>query len=333
MFWCIVSIALLAGCAHYQPRPISPAQSAAELDSRTLDNPAFRQFLKKNLHGQPEPSQKWDFESLNLAALYFHPSLAVARAQWEGAEGAETTAAQRPNPTVSAIPGYSLNPQSGGTPWLPAINFDLPIETMGKRKYRRAKAQSLSESARLNVATVAWQVRSNLRNALIDYAAAHEREALLQKQVSIQREIVKSLEERLEAGEVSSSETRLVKITLARAQLDFADARRLAVDARARVAEAIGVPMKALDRLELNYDLTAQDPAASGLTSPQMRGWALQNRADILGALADYAATQSALQLEIAKQYPDIHLGPGYQYDEGDNKFTLAITAEIPILN
>jgi broad specificity phosphatase PhoE len=29
---------------------------------------------------------------------------------------------------------------------------------------------------------------------------------------------------------------------------------------------------------------------------------------------------------EIAKQYPDIHLGPGYQYDQGVNKWTLGFS-------
>jgi outer membrane protein, heavy metal efflux system len=64
-----------------------------------------------------------------------------------------------------------------------------------------------------------------------------------------------------------------------------------------------------------------------------VRDLALQNRADILGALADYAATQSALQLEIARQYPDIHFGPYYQYNQGDHQFTLQVTAELPVLN
>ncbi len=59
----------------------------------------------------------------------------------------------------------------------------------------------------------------------------------------------------------------------------------------------------------------------------------MQSRPDILAALAEYAATQSALQLEIAKQYPNIHLGAGYQFDQGDSKWSLSITAEIPVLN
>ncbi|MDB6022833.1 MAG: Outer rane efflux protein [Pedosphaera sp.] len=332
--WSIITLGLLAGCARFQPHPISPAQSAAALDARTLDNPAFKEFLEKNLRHQfgEWPPKSWDFETLTLAALYYHPSLEVARAQWQGTEGGIVTAAQMPNPTLTAAPGYSANP-TGTTPWLPGVSFDLPIETMGKRGYRKARAQHLSESARLNIAVTAWQVRSNLRASLLDFVAARRRESLLQQQVSVQQQIVQSLQERFDAGAVSSSELGLVKIALARSQLDLADARRLSADARVRVADAIGVPVKALAGTELVYELSAGHPAAAELMSAEIRGWALQNRADILGALADYASSQSALQLEIAKQYPDIHIGPGYQFDEGDHKFTLALTAELPILN
>jgi outer membrane protein TolC len=64
-----------------------------------------------------------------------------------------------------------------------------------------------------------------------------------------------------------------------------------------------------------------------------MRREALLGRADILAALADYAAAQSALQLEIARQYPDIQLSPGYQFDQGDNMYSLGLTVELPVLN
>jgi cobalt-zinc-cadmium efflux system outer membrane protein len=46
----IVSWALLAGCARFEPRPITPAETAARFEQRTLDNPALKTFLEKNLH-------------------------------------------------------------------------------------------------------------------------------------------------------------------------------------------------------------------------------------------------------------------------------------------
>jgi outer membrane protein TolC len=69
------------------------------------------------------------------------------------------------------------------------------------------------------------------------------------------------------------------------------------------------------------------------MTSAEVRRAALQGRADILAALSDYAASEATLQLEIAKQYPDVHLSPGYQFDQGDNKWTLGITFDLPVLN
>ena len=50
--------------------------------------------------------------------------------------------------------------------------------------------------------------------------------------------------------------------------------------------------------------------------------------------MADYAASESALKIEIAKQYPDIHLNTGYEYDQGLQKWgLLGFGVELPLLN
>jgi len=69
------------------------------------------------------------------------------------------------------------------------------------------------------------------------------------------------------------------------------------------------------------------------LDSPTAQRQALLNRADVLGALSEYAAAEAALRLEIAKRYPDIHLNPGYEYDQGDNKWGVGLSLELPVLN
>lgn len=323
------------GCAHFQPRPIAPSETAASLEGRTLDDPAFKAFLGKNLHRAFEewPLKSWDFESLNLAALYFNSSLDVARAQWQVALGGTKTAAARPNPTLNAVPGYDFSATDGLSPWIPAVTFDLPIETAGKRGYRKAEARHLSESARLNIAATAWQVRSNLRSSLIDFSAARKRETLLQNQRSAQEKIAVALDQQFQAGAISRAELTLARIALDKIRLDLADAQQVRVEARVRIADSIGVPAKALDRVELIYDLASRSSDARVWMSDAVRSQALQTRADILGALAEYSAKQSALQLQIAKQYPDLHLGPGYQFDQGDHKFSLSVTAELPVLN
>jgi outer membrane protein TolC len=69
------------------------------------------------------------------------------------------------------------------------------------------------------------------------------------------------------------------------------------------------------------------------LPALEIRRRALINRTDILGALSEYEAAQSALRIEIAKQYPDIALGPGFQLDQTDAKWSLGLSLILPLLN
>ena len=91
------------------------------------------------------------------------------------------------------------------------------------------------------------------------------------------------------------------------------------------------MPTTALVGLELGFgDL------ARVITDPpddDMRRQAVTHRADILSALMEYESAQSALQLEIAKQYPDLDIGAGYQLDQTDSKWTLGINLTLPVLN
>ena len=328
-------ILALSGCARFEPKPISPAQTAAELEGRSLTSAALKTFLEKNLHRELTdwPHSRWDFDLLTLAAFYYHPDLAVARAQWNVAQAGDKTAGGRPNPTLSLTPGFDATHNPGLSPWFPAVNFDLPLETAGKRAHRIAVAEQLSESARFNLLGVAWQIRGNLRTRLLDSAAAHQRLMLLQGQVSVQEQIAHSLEQQAEAGAIARSELASRRVALQKARLDLADAASQMVAARARVAEAVGIPLNALAAAELAFDPLKELVSPGDLTSAEIRRAALQNRADILGALADYAASQATLQLEIAKQYPDVHLNPGYQFDQGQDKWSLGLTFELPIVN
>jgi outer membrane protein TolC len=323
------------GCVRYEARPLSPPATAASLETRSLADPGLRTFIATNLHRTlPEwPPSALDFDTLTLVAFYFHPSLDVARAQWGVARAAVTSAGGRPNPVLSAIPGYTLNPAAGVSPWIPAVTLDIPVETAGKRGHRIAQAQGLSEAARLNLTTVAWQVRANLRAALLDYTAAQHRTKLLDQQLAAQQQIVALLEQRFEAGAIARPELALPRLALARTGAEAADAQRAAAEARARIAEALGLPLKAVAEARFDFTLELPTGTLAKLTADAARQRALLGRADVLAALADYAATEAALQLEIAKQYPNVHISPGYQFDQGEHKWTLGISAELPVLN
>ena len=332
----IIAFGLLAGCTRFQPQPLSPADTAASLESRSLDNPGLRSFLEKNLNHELDawPAKKWDFEMLTLAAFYYHPSLDVARADWRVASGGVETAAERPNPTATWSLAYERIPDAF-SPWIPGLVFDLPLETAGKRRFRTEQARHLSESARLNIVTAAWQVRSQLRAALLDFVAARQRVDLLRRQAASRDDLISRMQTQLEAGAISRVELNAARLALIRARADLADAQRLVAEARSRLAGALGLSAVALDGLDFQFDL-APPALAEDLTAGEVRRLALLGRADILAALSDYAASQSALQSAVAKQYPDIHLAPGYYWNSGsagENDWQLGATVELPLLN
>ena len=317
-------VLIVAGCAAYQPRPLAPAALAEHFEHRGFDDPGLQHYIAQHLGAHSNPAGPWNLSTLTLAAFYFNPELDVARARWGSAKAAVVTAGQRPNPVLQLPFGLTTNPAAGASPYLYGLALDLPVETAGKRGYRVAQAEQLSDAARAQIGEAAWQVRARLRSALLDLYAADREAAILAKQESLQQHILTLMEARLAQGAASGPEVALVRAEWARTQIGTAQARSRAEAARAAIASAIGVPLGAVHGLAIDFD--AFDRAAPDDLGAQARREALLNRADLRAALAHYEASQAALQLEVARQYPDIHIGPGYTFDTGQNKFSLTLS-------
>jgi outer membrane protein TolC len=328
-FWTILFVAtLLTGCATYHPLPISPKKTADIFDARSLTNENLRAFLDTNHITGEWPRHAWDLNALTFVAFYYQPALAEARAQFTAAQAAEITAGERPNPTVGFTPTYDTTTPP---PWIIGVTWDIPVETASKRGKRIAQAEHLSEAARWNFISTAWQTRSRVRAALLNLYVARETESLLAQQELAQSNVVRLLEGQLAVGAISSFEVTQARVALETTQLSRQDAIGQLNQARVQLAGALGLSLAALDGIDFSFEGLNEFPKE--LTAPEIRRDAILNRADVRGALAEYAASQSALQLEIAKQYPDVHLNPGYELDQTDNKWSLGLTVDLPILN
>lgn len=328
----IASLLLVAGCARYHARPVDPAERARAFAARRLDDPALGDFVRRSAATPPSvwPPKAWDVTSLTLAAFYFQPDLDVLRARWAAARAGVRTAGERPNPSLTLAPGYDTT-TSTPSPWIPVVAIDIPIETAGKRGHRLALASGLSEAARLDLASAAWQLRGRVRAGVVALCAARNEEALLKEQQSLQDDNVRLLKLRWEAGAVSGFELSQARSAADASRLALRAAERRSAEAQVGLADAVGVPGEALDGVSLSE--AGLDDARPDLSASQVRTQALLSRTDVLAALAAYAASEAALRLEIAKQYPDVHLGPAYQYDQGDDKWTLGIGISLPILS
>jgi cobalt-zinc-cadmium efflux system outer membrane protein len=325
--------ALALGCARYAPLPLAPAASAARLEARSLDDPGLRAFVA----AQPGwahvawPPPHWDVASLTWVAFYFHPALEVARAEWRASRGEVETASARPNPTLSFVPERATGSPPSPSLWIAAVSFDWPIETAGKRGIRTREAEQRAEALRLQLVATAWQVRGELRRSLVAFAADRRRLVLRTGQAEAADRIAALLERRLAAGAASRPDATQARVAALGADADLAEARRTADASRIRLASALGLTSRALEGFTVSLDDCSTAPAT--LDEAVVRRAALTGRADVREALADYEASQAALQLEVARQYPDLHLGPGYQFDQGTNKWSIGVSLELPLLN
>lgn len=326
---------MMAGCATYRGAPIAPSEVLSSYNTRTLDNPDLKEFISKNLNHEITqwPPASWDFETLTFVAFYYHPDLDVVRAKWGVTQASIISAGARPNPTVGFVPTYNIDVINGLSPWTLGPTFDVPVETAGKRVYRINQSKHLSEAARLNIATAIWQIRSHLREALLDLYVAGQKETILKRQMTMQEENVQLLEGRLSQGEISSLSVNRAKILFNKTLLFLNDIQKQKKEAYVRLADSLGLPVSALEGVNLDFDIFKEMALSENLDLKMLRQYALLNRSDILSGLAEYEASQSALQLEIAKQYPDIHLGPGYSWDQGDNKWSLGVSVTLPVFN
>lgn len=331
-FLLLFLIGLLGACATqtYEEKPILPAHSAMQFQQRSLESVDLRDYM--HAQGYPEsdfPIKTWGMQELTLAAFFFHPRLEVARAQWQASQASEITAGQKPNPSIATSAEHHSNTSGGISPWTLGFSFGIPFETGDKRAIRIQRASSLSEAARIEIGLVAWQIRSRLRTQLTELQGALQQTRLLEREMVLRDEIVQILQSRLEAGMASTIDLNNVRLQALKTQHALAMEQGQLPRRRALLAEAAGLPIQALEAVPLNTSPLA--PAS--LSDEALQRAALINRLDIRAALARYAASEAKLKLEIAKQYPDFTLSPGYSFDQGDNRWSLGLSMILALLN
>ena len=318
----------LPSCATYRAHPLHPEASARSLAARSLTDPRLLHFLAIEEHRAGPPH--WNLGTLTLVATYERPDMPLATAQWGEAKAGEITAAQLPNPTLSFQPTYNTT-TTIPSPWKVGPVVSFLIRAFGVRPALIARARAQAEAARAAIAVTAWQLRGRVRAALLALWSAQRSAKLSTRALAVANRYQGAVAQRYRAGMVSAADLTTATLAQEQALLKFAASERTLQLTRTAFATALGLPVAALHHVKL--DLAGiSHPQRPGKLGPLVHA-ALIKRPDVLAALARYRASEANLRLAIARQYPSIDLGPGYHYDQGDNKFLLAVSLPLPILN
>ncbi|MFN8751826.1 MAG: TolC family protein [Betaproteobacteria bacterium] len=322
---------LLAGCTplQYQPRPLEPGPAAQAYAARTLGDPGLRDYLAAQGSAvQPWPPAQWDLAALSLASVYWHPEVALAQARLAVAVAETATSRTRQPYTLTARPEYNGKASAGEKPWGLGVLVGLPVDLGNKRAARTAQLERQQEAADLEVAAAAWRVRSRRRRHFVEFYVAERTVQALAAEQRSRESLVALAERREQAGWSAPADTAAARARSAEGEVALARARLRREQALAGVAEAAGVPLDALRRERL--DFSALEAPVAPPADDALRRAALLNRIDLRRKLADYAVAEAALKLEVARQYPDITLVPGYFWDADEAIWSLAALGLVP---
>jgi outer membrane protein TolC len=169
-----------------------------------------------------------------------------------------------------------------------------------------------------------------VRSALLAYLNAQKQVDALKREEEARVAKVHLLESRLNAGEIARPEVTAGQLYVFNLRLALRVQEGAAQSGLGSLAAAIGVPAGALERQQFVWTEYESLPRISPGT---VRRDAALNRLDLRESLAAYQASEAALRLEIAKQYPDLRIGPSGGSQEGYNQLSLGVSVELPVLN
>ncbi len=327
-------LALLAtGCAlqTYQPQPLDPARSQAALTAIDPTDPALRDALARHgIEVSLWPLPQWNLAALTALANEVRADLAVARAERASADATRQSARATGNPAFDIIAEHHSARGGNGSPWTFGLALELPLTGATRRTARLARADAESSQAQWQLALRAWQVRGEVRDAHVKWHVAQLAAAALDSELALRRRETALLDKRLAVGAVGGIEPARARQREADTARQHAAAVRAAQLARDELAQAVGLAPEALGGMRLAL-LPADVPPIQ--RTELLQRTALHDRLDVRAALARYAASEAALQLEIARQIPELSIKPGYAWDQGDNRWSLGLSALLPLLD
>jgi CRISPR system Cascade subunit CasA len=324
--------AAASGCASYRAAPLAPDAIAVSYARRALDPVATQQSLTRVAPNVVWDGQTWDRMSLFAAALELNPRIAEARAHARSAEASARAARAGRSITLTVAAEYARN-ASEASPWLYGVTSDVPLDIGARRSSRISAADFSGIGARFDYAEVVWSVRMALRRALAERFLAAREVQIGEELSAIRARQLAAIQARFSSGEAARADLERVRTEAAGDARRLTDAQARLMAARIALADALGVSINSLENVPLTWTEFDAPAAADAVQIDQTRQAALLARADILRASAAYDQSEADLRGEVARQWPELHIGPGYTWERGLVKLPFSIGLVLPPLD
>ncbi len=249
-----------------------------------------------------------------------NPQLVAARKNLDISQGDITIAGAVPNPQISAQYSLGSIASEQGNPQ--QLGFSQTFELGGKRDARLALAGSQYQLTTLQLNALRWDVRSRVRRAYAELAAAEATAQFVDALIGLADRLVDIASKRFEAG--ASPKAEVLQAQLTRSQLDTqkTQASGRILSAKTQLNSLIGEkpeqPAEVEDKGLFNLSVTKTElvpvPTVVLPTADDLVTQAYDQRLDLRATLQQIEVAQNQLRLAQALRTPDLQAGLAYAF-------------------
>jgi outer membrane protein TolC len=314
-------LTLAAACARYEPSPVDPAVHTSEYRGRRIEDSAV--VAQVTRYAGAPATDRWTDRQLAVAALTNRADLERARRDWLAANAGVRTAGVRPAPGVLGDVERAFSGGGGESPWVVSVSALFTIELGGKRAARVQGAQARETISESELIRSAIETRARVRSAALAVVHAEESAGETERIYQALLSVAQLERGRFQEAALESSELARTGAELALARVDVAAAERDLVSARAALAGIVAIPPAALRDVRIEASPVHGCAWADSVGVDSLLGLAALRRVEVSRVLGEYALAESEVRLQVARQRPDLELGPGYIFDQGIHRWTL----------
>jgi outer membrane protein, heavy metal efflux system len=324
--------ALAASCAQTPPQSAPPSPSAIAAVPRNWESPALGASLATLGAAPIDMSAPLTGTEALAAALTFNPELELQHAQMALARAEVMRARQRPNPVLSLTPEHLISAATNGiSPWVIALSLVWPVRTAGKRDLEIEQALATRDATLLNGAATVWGLRTSVRNAVCAQQIASARQALAEQEAALRADLALRLGKQAQAGVASRYDAMRSQLERDQSLQKLRQSQSELSTALHDLSDVTGMPVSELARRSVGSDCLPGAIEVEPLATLEER--AIASRLDLRARLADFHAADAAFRTELKRRIPDLNLGPGYTYDQGDRRISFTLSGELPVFS
>ncbi|CAN1525645.1 TolC Outer membrane protein [Burkholderiaceae bacterium] len=211
-----------------------------------------------------------------------------------------------------------------------SIGIDVVWERGNKRALRTQTSEQMVSAAQADVQEAQAQQQIRAAVAFFEWAAAHQRESLMQSMAQSAQQLHQATQQRLKAGDVSEQDADRIAIEWSKAQGDVAQAQSDKIRSALVLQQVTSLPGPVFG-WQAQVIWPSATPAGSlDLSTAQLQAW-VQARSDVVAAQQRWLAARSALELAQSLKKKDITWGGAYDHYPPNSNSLVELRVQIPL--